>query len=81
MCCTERRRDETNDMEPQNDPEASRDASLNNSESSFLNNQYRYEGFLLDQYNTIQYHTTNGADFTNDKPSVWVFVFFFVNKS
>ncbi|XP_060759366.1 kit ligand b isoform X2 [Neoarius graeffei] len=43
MCCTERRRDETNDMEPQNDPEASIDASLNNSESSFLNNQYRVQ--------------------------------------
>lgn len=56
MCCTERRRDETNDMEPQNDPEASIDASLNNSESSFLNNQYRYEGFLLDQYNTIPHY-------------------------
>lgn len=71
MCCAERRREETNEMEPQSDPEASIDMSLNNSESCFLKNQYRYEGFVLDHY--IQYHTTNVAAFTNDKPSVFVF--------
>ncbi|KAF5897179.1 kit ligand b, partial [Clarias magur] len=40
MCCVERSREQTEDVEPQSDPEASIDASHNDSESCSLNNQY-----------------------------------------
>lgn len=53
MCCVERRHEESDDVARQSDPDASIDASHNDSQSCFLNNQYRYEGFILDHYNTM----------------------------
>ncbi|KAF4079809.1 hypothetical protein AMELA_G00182550 [Ameiurus melas] len=43
MCCAERRREGSDDVARQSDPDASIDASHNDSQSCFLNNQYRVQ--------------------------------------